>query len=117
MKENQIILTSASIFLFKVCTTKDAIPDDVRLLALGPRMDARRFKGYLVNGFRFRIKEVDLHRRSQNSGVVLSANVTSFASRKDNNPITVDMNFYGELTDIIELRYSNSLRYTLWFGV
>lgn len=77
-------------------------------------MDARRFKGYLINGFRYRIKEVDLRRKSQNSGVMLSASVTSFASRKDNNHVTGDMTFYGELTDIIEIRYNNSLKYTLF---
>lgn len=77
-------------------------------------MDARRFKGYLVNGFRFRIKKVDLHRRSQDSGVMLSTNITSFASHKDKNPVMSDMNFYGELTDIPSLRYSNLLRYTLF---
>lgn len=86
----------------------------MKLLALGPYMDARRFKGYLINGFRFRIKEVHLRRKSQNSGVMLSASVTSFASRKDNNLVTGDMNFYGELTNIIEIRYSNSVKYTLF---
>lgn len=99
---------------FKVCTTKDVIPDEVKVLALGPHMDARRFKGYLINGFRYRIKEVDACRKSQNSGVMLSASVTSFSSRKDNNPVTGDMNFFGELTDIIEIQYSNSLKYTLF---
>ncbi|XP_074377068.1 uncharacterized protein LOC141718588 [Apium graveolens] len=97
-----------------VCTTKDVIPDDVKVLSLGPHMDARRFKGYLINGFPYRIKEVDARRNSQNSGVMLSASVTSFASRKDNNPVTGDMNFYGKLNDIIEIRYSNSLKYTLF---
>lgn len=77
-------------------------------------MDAKRFKGYMINGFRFRIKKVDFCRKSQNSGVMLSASVTSFASRKDNNPVTGDMNFYGELIDIIEIRYSNSLKFTLF---
>lgn len=99
---------------FKVWTTNDAVPEDIKLLALGPHVDAKRFKGYIFNGFRFRIKEVDMRRKIQNSGVMLSASVTSFASRKDNNPVVGDMNFYGEFTDIIEIHYSNSMKYVLF---
>lgn len=98
----------------KVCGTKEKIPEDIKLLALGPHMDARRYKGYIINGCRFRIKDVDLRRKSQNSGVMLNASVPCFASRKDNNPVVGDVNFYGQLTDIIEIRYSNSMKFVLF---
>lgn len=77
-------------------------------------MDAKRFKGYIINGFRFRIKEVDLRRKSQNSGVMLNASVPCFASRKDNSPVVGDVNFYGVLTDVIEIRYNNVMKHVMF---
>lgn len=76
-------------------------------------MDAKTYKGYIINGFRFKIKDVDLRRKSQNSGVMLKASVPSYASSKDTNPVIGDVNFYGEVTDIIEIRYSSSMKFVL----
>lgn len=98
----------------KVSSTKDNLPEDIKVLALGPQMDAKRFKGYIINGFRFRIKEVDLRRKSQNSGVMLNASVPCFASRKDNSPVVGDVNFYGVLTDVIEIRYNNVMKHVMF---
>ncbi|XP_074360362.1 uncharacterized protein LOC141700518 [Apium graveolens] len=42
---------------------------------------------------------------TQNSGVYLTAQTTSFSSSRDENPIVGDVSYYGSIEDIIELDY------------
>ena len=44
----------------------------------------------------------------------LTANTQSYASSRDKNPVNGEVTFYGVLTDIIELRYSNDFKYMLF---
>lgn len=74
-------------------------------LAKGPNRAAKRFSGYIVNGYRFHTKRRDQKCTTQNSGVYLTALTTSFASSKDQNPKTGDVNYYGSIEEIIELDY------------
>lgn len=69
------------------------VSEEIRNLALGPIMDALRFNSYVIRGFRFRTKRVDIRRKSQNSGVILRAEQESYASRKDKNPRSGDVLF------------------------
>ena len=98
----------------------DGLPKDIELsseilsLALGPLEDALSFKSYIIRGFRFRTKEVDSRRKTQNSGVILKAEQKSYASRKDSNPLSGDVTFYGQLTDIIEIQYFNGQKFVLF---
>lgn len=92
----------------------DQIPSTIKLLAAGPDKWARSYAGYIINGYRFHTKRREMRRKTQNSGVLLNAQVESFSSKKDKNPIFGFVPFYGVLTDIVELRYSNDLKFVLF---
>ncbi|KAM3281597.1 hypothetical protein P3S67_027243 [Capsicum chacoense] len=63
-------------------------------LARGPLDGVQRFKGYEINGFRFHTKLLDEKRKTQNSDVL----VRGVASGQN-------INYYGVLTEIVELQY------------
>lgn len=90
------------------------ISDELFWLAKGPNDMAIRYTAYLINGFRFHTKDRELNRNTQNSGVVVSATTSSFASAKDENPSLGDVNYYGILTDIFELDYRGHFRVVLF---
>ena len=88
--------------------------DEINILADGPHYSAWRYKAYIINGFQFWVKDMDNRRSTQNSGVTLKADTVSYASRKDNNPRVGAVSYYGVLSDIIEIRYTNDLKYVLF---
>ncbi|KAG8382392.1 hypothetical protein BUALT_Bualt05G0072600 [Buddleja alternifolia] len=81
------------------------VSNELRALAQGPNPVWRRYRGFIVNGFRFHVKKFEKRRRTQNSGLVVTAQTSSYASRNDANPIVGDVTYYGMLKDIIELDY------------
>ncbi|KAK5793237.1 hypothetical protein PVK06_034377 [Gossypium arboreum] len=64
-----------------------------------------KYSAFLINGYRFHTKYRERMRRTQNCGVVVNSSITSYARAKDSNPIEGNMEYYGLLTDIIELDY------------
>ncbi|KAK5793993.1 hypothetical protein PVK06_035181 [Gossypium arboreum] len=44
-------------------------------------------------------------RRTQNCGVVVNSSITSYASARNSNPVEGNVEYYGLITDIIELDY------------
>ncbi|XP_058006753.1 uncharacterized protein LOC131182124 [Hevea brasiliensis] len=64
------------------------------VLGLGPDMRVAKYSGIIVNGIRFHNIERDKYRHTQNSGIVVKG---------EHNSEEID--FYGELTNIIELEY------------
>lgn len=74
-------------------------------MASGPSEYVKKYKGFIINGFRFHTKDVEHNRKTQNSGVNLQAMTNSYSSASDNNPIAGDVTYYGVLNDIIELEY------------
>ncbi|XP_071904478.1 uncharacterized protein [Coffea arabica] len=55
-----------------------------------------------------------MRRQTQNSGVFMNANANSFASIKDKDPISGILEYYGVLVDIVELRYSNDIKFVMF---
>ena len=92
-------------------STSEQSNEEFRLLAIGPSKWMRRYLGYIINGLRFHTKQREARRKTQNSGVFLSATTSSFSSTKDKNPISGDVPFDGIVKDIIKVRYSNHLKF------
>ncbi|KAI9195928.1 hypothetical protein LWI28_019482 [Acer negundo] len=86
---------------------------DLKWLAQGPNKIASGFKKYLINGFSFQIKDIDILSKTQNSGVVI-AKTSSFASIKDKNPIVGDVSYFGHLIEVIELDYYGGRKVALF---
>uniref|UniRef100_A0A803MIU3 DUF4216 domain-containing protein n=1 Tax=Chenopodium quinoa TaxID=63459 RepID=A0A803MIU3_CHEQI len=83
----------------------DNIPDHILWLSKGPFHVAKKYTGYSVNGYRFHTMKRDANCVTQNSGVTLTTITHSFASSKDQNPVVGNVNYYGSITEIIEISY------------
>ncbi|KAF7139496.1 hypothetical protein RHSIM_Rhsim07G0167400 [Rhododendron simsii] len=95
-------------------TSNATFSEEIHKLAIGPHSIARRFSGYVINGFRFHVKSIDDNRLTQNSGVSLKENTLSYASKKDKNPRVGPVYCYGWLIDIVEIRYANDTKYMMF---
>ncbi|KAH0682716.1 hypothetical protein KY285_020235 [Solanum tuberosum] len=106
---------------FKTRALQEDVPDFIKQLSRGPNSVAKRYSGYLINRYRFHIRQRDARRKTQNSGVTLVASTTSFASSKDKNPIVTDLTYYGRIVDIVELDYYSHFKVVLfkcdWYEV
>ncbi|XP_020082200.1 uncharacterized protein LOC109705831 isoform X1 [Ananas comosus] len=81
------------------------IMEDLLSLSRGPTKYVTCYNGYLINGYRFRIEDIDKGLRTQNSGVVVVGDTGSETERRD---------YYGVLTEIIELQYLGGRRVVLF---
>ncbi|XP_062016168.1 uncharacterized protein LOC133732598 [Rosa rugosa] len=93
---------------------KEDVDPDIRALAIGPSKDARRFNKYIMNGFRFFVKSIDAKSKTQNCGVFVKAEVSSYARAGDHRPRDGVKDYYGVLTDIIELDYHHGRKVLLF---
>ncbi|TMX00716.1 hypothetical protein EJD97_000287, partial [Solanum chilense] len=97
------------------------VPDLIKQLSRGPNSVAKRYSGYLINGYRFHIRQHGAKRKTKNSCVTVVASTTSFASSKDKNPIAANLTYYGKLVDIIELHYYSHFKVVLfkcdWYDI
>ena len=73
---------------------REKLPEKVIWLARYPDNEVKRFKRYVLNELKFRIKDSEANRKTQNSEVSVATE----------GGIT----YYGVLTDIIELNYLRS---------
>nr|XP_018628938.1 uncharacterized protein LOC108946486 [Nicotiana tomentosiformis] len=82
------------------------ISKDVKVLAQGPNLIAKRFNVFDVNnGYRFRTKQSEEFKETQNSGVMVISKTESYASTSENALKFVNIKYYGRLNDIVELNY------------
>ncbi len=87
---------------------------EVRWLGRGPNKIAKRYHGLVCNGFRFIPQYRERGSCTQNSGVVVTSMTTSYASAKDRNPLEGNVDYYGILTDILELDYFGNFKVILF---
>ncbi|WMV13399.1 hypothetical protein MTR67_006784 [Solanum verrucosum] len=106
---------------FETRALQEDVPDLIKQLSRGPNYVAKRYSGYLINGYRFHVRQRDAWRKTQNSGVTLVASTTSFANSKDKNLIAADLTYYGRIVDIVELDYFGHFKVVLfkcdWYEV
>ena len=104
---------------FEARVRNQQVSEDIKWLSRGPNYIAKRFKGYVINGFGFLIYDRGLGKRTQNYGVAVTASTSSFASNRDQNPIIGDVTYYGVVKEIIELDYYGFQSFVLfqcdWF--
>ncbi|KAH7518997.1 hypothetical protein FEM48_Zijuj09G0230800 [Ziziphus jujuba var. spinosa] len=67
---------------------------DLKSIARGPDKSVVQYSDYMINGHRFRTLQLDVHKRNQNSGIVIKG---------EHNE--VETNFFGVLRKVIELTY------------
>nr|KJB67116.1 hypothetical protein B456_010G175300 [Gossypium raimondii] len=92
------------------------VNDEVKWLSQGPNRVVKRYSAFLINGFRFHTKYRERLRRTQNCGIVVNSAITSYASARDNNPVEGNVEYFGHLTDIIELDYYGKWKVVLFRG-
>ncbi|XP_015939549.1 uncharacterized protein LOC107465082 [Arachis duranensis] len=92
-----------SVFMESTIQSKE-----MKLLACGPMIQAKRFGAYNVNRYKFRIVTKENGMNTQNSGVYVSSNMRSYASMRDNRVAVGSVSYYEKIVDIIELNYSCS---------
>lgn len=64
------------------------------------RMQARRYKGYFVSGYRFRVENED-------SEVMQTATSRCYSSSRDQNPTEENIDCYEILTDVVQITYGD----------
>ncbi|KAH0639342.1 hypothetical protein KY290_036605 [Solanum tuberosum] len=90
---------------FETRALQEDVPDLIKQLSKGPNSVAKRYSGYLINGYRFHVRQRDARCKTQNSNVTLVASTTNVASSKDKNLIAADLTYNGRVVDIVELDY------------
>ncbi|XP_020972642.1 uncharacterized protein LOC110269273 [Arachis ipaensis] len=88
--------------------------NELQWLACGPLAQARRYRAYNVNGFKFRTMSREEGMKTQNSRVYVTSDTKSYASKRDANVAVGDVSYYGRLVDIIELNYSGQFTIVLF---
>jgi len=99
---------------FEARVMHEDVLDLIKQLSRGPNSVAKRYAGYIINGYRFHTRRREAKRKTQNGGVTLVALTTSFATSKDKNPIDANLTYYGKIVDILELDYYNHFKVVLF---
>ncbi|XP_016462588.2 uncharacterized protein LOC107785733 [Nicotiana tabacum] len=106
---------------FETRVLHEDVSDLIKQLSIGPNSIAKRYSGYLINGYRFHTRQRDARHKTQNSGVTLDVLMTSFASSKDKTPVDANLTYYGRIIDIVELDYYGHFKVVLfkcdWYEV
>ena len=97
----------------------EKVEDHMFWLAKNPIPTVRRYTRYFINGYWSYTRTRDSRLKTQNSGVILTALTSSFASSEDQNPITGDVTYYGVIEVIIEVDFWSNFSVVLfrcdWF--
>lgn len=94
--------------------TIDTMSIVLKFLARGPSVNARRFIAYNINGSKFRTLAREEGLKTHNSGVSLTSQTSCVASSVDRNLRQVEIPYYGNLEDIIEINYNGQFKIVLF---
>lgn len=90
-------------------------------MSVGPNYIVTRYDGYLINRYRFHTKGREINRKTQNNGVVVSAQTESYSTARDLTPMSGKIEYYGVIKEMIELDYYGFTKCVLfkcdWFDV
>ncbi|WMV29325.1 hypothetical protein MTR67_022710 [Solanum verrucosum] len=93
-------------------TDNGRLMKDLLSLSRGPTKYSTHSNGYIVNGYRFHVEDHDQMLKIQNCGVVVVG---------ENDKDSKNVDYYGILTDVIELQFISDRRLILfrciWFDV
>ncbi|KAH0716865.1 hypothetical protein KY290_013434 [Solanum tuberosum] len=93
-------------------TDNSRLMKDLLSLSRGPTKYSTHSNGYIVNGYRFHVEDHDQMLKTQNCGVVIVG---------ENDKDSENVDYYGILTDVIELQFISNRRLILfrckWFDV
>ena len=90
------------------------VPKKLKDFSKGPNTVAKRFSGYMVNGYKFHTREYDARHTTQNNGLTLVSETASFARSKDENPKTKPITYFRAINDIIQLDYYSHFQFVLF---
>ena len=79
--------------------------EDLLSLSRGPMTNTTCFSGFDTHGYRFRIESLDRNRCTQNSGVAVISEENMDGDHAD---------YYGVLTEILELQFLGGRRVPLF---
>ena len=79
---------------------REGVSDTLAALSKWPYLYVKRFKHYVINDLKFRSVNDEANKKTQNSGVSVATD----------GGIT----YYGVLTDIIKLNYSDNIKHVLF---
>ncbi|KAL4365525.1 hypothetical protein AHAS_Ahas07G0114800 [Arachis hypogaea] len=89
-------------------------PNELQWLACGPNVQVSCYTSYNVNEFKFRTLSREEGLKTQNSGVYVTFDTRSYASKRDSNVAVGSISYYGKLVDIIDLNYSGQFTIILF---
>ena len=79
---------------------REGVSDTLAALSKWPYIYIKWFKHYVINGLKFRSVNNETNRKMHNSGVSVA--------------IDGGITYYGVLTDIIKLNYSDNIKHVLF---
>lgn len=99
----------------------EVIDPKVCCLSSGPIRILRSYKGYTINGVKFRTTEISDRLKTQNNGVFVSATTCIYSRGQDEQEKNADLTYYGVVENIYELLYGHLLEIPLfeckWFDI
>lgn len=90
-----------------MATEDNEVLEELQVLANKPYRMVTKYNSYAINGYKFQTRSYGEGKSTQNFGVAVVAQTSSFSSAKDQNPITGEVTYYGIIKEIIELNYSD----------
>ena len=81
---------------------------------MGLEIEVNSYTGYIINGYKFQTRDREKDNKFQNSEVVVKDEASRYTSARDSNPIIGNMDYFGVLTEVLELKYYRGKRVTLF---